>query len=64
MLVMPWIMPMGTNQTRAMIIDTKNAHQCIRVGQPRQTPSEMPSITRNSDAYHHCGTSLYFLIMR
>ena len=55
--------PIGTNQIMEMMMDTKKAHQCMLVGYPRHTPRDIPIMMTNINPYHHCGTSLYFLII-
>lgn len=45
--------PIGTNQTMAMMMDTKKAHQCMSVGYPKHTPRDIPIIIMNMVAYHH-----------
>lgn len=47
----------------AMMMDTKKAHQCMRVGYPKQTPRDIPIMIMNIVAYHHSGTSLYLRII-
>ena len=47
----------------AMMMDTKKAHQCMRVGYPKQIPRDIPIMIMNIVAYHHSGTSLYLRII-
>ena len=52
-LFIPWIKPIGTNHTRAMMMDMNQPHQCIAVGYPRHTPREMAIMEMNMMEYHH-----------
>ena len=61
--VIAWIMPMGTIQTRAMMMAMKNAHHERCVGYASTVARDKAIITTKRTRYHQFGASRYFRII-